>query len=280
MTEPTIDLHNNPYNETIRLGPLPERKVEIPVLKPRSGHPEPDGLPDRTPIKVGEVWENPVNRERAMLLELPWENQAGRVTAELTALVGARVVGEHRHPALVERFTTLEGELTVNRGHGHVAHCLSPAPQRPSAWRRAACNGGGRSIQLPRSAPGTLAQGVVAMVAGLSDGIRVAARAGYPSSSVPAGFGRGMSVNPCSSAALTASRRCWGWPTRSSSSRRRGSRRSSSRGDRLPERPLWSGVDASRSGTPGRFLPYSPARRVSASPKRSSCTPIRSIKER
>src|SRR5262249_13284706 len=29
--------------------------------------------------------------------------------------VGARVVGEHRHPALVERFTALEGELTVKR---------------------------------------------------------------------------------------------------------------------------------------------------------------------
>jgi hypothetical protein len=32
---------------------------------------------------------------------------------ELTALVGARVVGENRHPALVERFTVLEGELTL-----------------------------------------------------------------------------------------------------------------------------------------------------------------------
>ena len=37
----------------------------------------------------------------------------GRATAKLTALVGARVIGEHGHPALVERFTVLEGELTV-----------------------------------------------------------------------------------------------------------------------------------------------------------------------
>ncbi len=78
-------------------------------------HPEPDGPPDHAPIKVGEVWENPVAGERAMILELPWENQAGRATAELTARAGARVVGEHRHPALVERFTVLEGELTVKR---------------------------------------------------------------------------------------------------------------------------------------------------------------------
>ena len=63
-------------------------------------HPDPHGSPDRTPIKVGEVWENPVTRERATILERPWDNPAGRATAELTALVGARVVGEHRHPAL------------------------------------------------------------------------------------------------------------------------------------------------------------------------------------
>ena len=78
-------------------------------------HPEPNGPPDRTPIKVGEVWENPVTRERATILERPWDNQAGRVTAELTAFVGARVVGEHYHPALVECFTPVDGELTVKR---------------------------------------------------------------------------------------------------------------------------------------------------------------------
>ena len=78
-------------------------------------HPDPNGPPDRTPIRVGEVWENPVTRERATILELPYENCEGRATAELTALVGARVVGEHRHPSVVERFTVLEGELTVKR---------------------------------------------------------------------------------------------------------------------------------------------------------------------
>ena len=76
-------------------------------------HPDPSAQPDLTPIRVGEVWENPVTGERATILELPHENPEGRVTAELTALVGARVMGEHRHPALVERFTVLEGELTL-----------------------------------------------------------------------------------------------------------------------------------------------------------------------
>jgi quercetin dioxygenase-like cupin family protein len=78
-------------------------------------HPDPNGAPDLTPIQIGEVWENLATRERATILELPDMNPDGRAAAELTALVGARVVGEHRHPALVESFTVLEGELTVKR---------------------------------------------------------------------------------------------------------------------------------------------------------------------
>ena len=78
-------------------------------------HPEPLVAADRTPIAAGEVWENPITKERATIVERPWDNPEGRATAELTALVGARVVGEHRHPALVERFTVLEGVLTVKR---------------------------------------------------------------------------------------------------------------------------------------------------------------------
>jgi mannose-6-phosphate isomerase-like protein (cupin superfamily) len=75
--------------------------------------PDPDGPPHLTPVQLGEVWENPVTGERATILELPDANPEGRATSELTARVGARVVGEHRHPALVERFTVLEGELTL-----------------------------------------------------------------------------------------------------------------------------------------------------------------------
>ena len=78
-------------------------------------HPDPNGAPDLTPIQVGEVWENPQTGERAKILELPAANADGRAVAELTALVGARVVGEHYHPALVERFTAVAGELTVLR---------------------------------------------------------------------------------------------------------------------------------------------------------------------
>lgn len=91
---------------------IDERFLELAGTD-RMSHPDPHGPPDRTPIKVGEVWENPVTREHGTILELPWDNSEGRVTAELIARVGSRVAGEHRHPALVERFTVLEGELTV-----------------------------------------------------------------------------------------------------------------------------------------------------------------------
>jgi hypothetical protein len=45
----------------------------------------------------------------------------------LTALAGARVVGEHRHPALVERFNAIEGELTTSTR----AFCIKA--RRPSS---------------------------------------------------------------------------------------------------------------------------------------------------
>jgi quercetin dioxygenase-like cupin family protein len=98
-------------------------------------HPDSGGPPDRRPIEVGEVWENPVTRERATILERPWDNPEGRAAAELLALVGARVVGEHHHPGLIERFTVLEGELTVKRdGHTSVLHEGGTAVIGPGVW--------------------------------------------------------------------------------------------------------------------------------------------------
>jgi quercetin dioxygenase-like cupin family protein len=98
-------------------------------------HPEPNSAPDRNPIEVGEVWENPVTKERATILERPWDNPEGRVTAELNALVGARVMGEHYHPTLVEQFTVLEGALTMKRdGRTRVLHQGETAVIEPGIW--------------------------------------------------------------------------------------------------------------------------------------------------
>jgi mannose-6-phosphate isomerase-like protein (cupin superfamily) len=101
----------------------------------RISHPEPDGPPDRRPVQVGELWENPVTKERITILERPWDNPVGRATAELSALVGARVAGEHYHPALIEQFTVLEGELTVKReGRIGILHEGETAVIQPGTW--------------------------------------------------------------------------------------------------------------------------------------------------
>jgi mannose-6-phosphate isomerase-like protein (cupin superfamily) len=98
-------------------------------------HPGSDSATDLRPIMVGEVWENPVTREYATILEVPWHNQEGRAVAELNARVGARVVGEHMHPSIVERFTPLEGELTVRRnGNTGIVREGETAVIEPGVW--------------------------------------------------------------------------------------------------------------------------------------------------
>jgi hypothetical protein len=54
-------------------------------------HPDSNAPVNRTPIRVGEVWENPVTRET--ILELAHQKSERRALAELTALVGAEVIG-------------------------------------------------------------------------------------------------------------------------------------------------------------------------------------------
>jgi quercetin dioxygenase-like cupin family protein len=98
-------------------------------------HPDPNAPPDLTPIQIGEIWENPITRERATILKLSHQNAEGRVAAELIARVGAKVMGEHRHPGIVERFTVLEGELTVKRsGKTGILRQGQSATIEPDEW--------------------------------------------------------------------------------------------------------------------------------------------------
>ena len=79
-------------------------------------HPDPNGPDlhaDSDRRGLGRAPVSPVSAPRSSsFLD---RNPEGRVVAELIALVGARVVGEHAAPAIVERFTVPEGELTVKR---------------------------------------------------------------------------------------------------------------------------------------------------------------------
>lgn len=98
-------------------------------------HPDPAAPPDTRPIEPGEIWENPVTLERAVVLELPWSNDEGRAVAELTAVPGARVAAEHLHPALLESFSVMEGELTMTRdGSKSVLRAGERAEIEPGVW--------------------------------------------------------------------------------------------------------------------------------------------------
>ena len=59
----------------------------------------------------------------------------GRAAAVLTAVPGTRVVGEHMHPALVERFSVEDGELTVLLdGRKSVLGAGEQAEMQPGVW--------------------------------------------------------------------------------------------------------------------------------------------------
>ena len=76
-----------------------------------------------------------MTRERAVIVDLPWLNDEGRLVVDLTALPGARVVGEHLHPAQVESFSVQEGELTMLRdGRKSVLRAGQGAKIEPGVW--------------------------------------------------------------------------------------------------------------------------------------------------
>jgi len=66
------------YSSLIGLGKSVPTKRPLCETWARMSHPDPNGPPDRRPIKVGEVWENPVTGERLVILERPWDNPASR----------------------------------------------------------------------------------------------------------------------------------------------------------------------------------------------------------
>jgi mannose-6-phosphate isomerase-like protein (cupin superfamily) len=64
-------------------------------------------LPDRR----GQVFENPVTGERAIVLSDPRVQPQGVLVSHLFIAPGGRVSVKHRHPSLTERFRVLHGEV-------------------------------------------------------------------------------------------------------------------------------------------------------------------------
>jgi quercetin dioxygenase-like cupin family protein len=59
----------------------------------------------------GQVFDNPVTAERAVIITDPLEHPQGVLVVELHVEPGGRVAGAHRHPGVVERFRVLRGEV-------------------------------------------------------------------------------------------------------------------------------------------------------------------------
>jgi len=62
-------------------------------------------------LKAGEMLENPVTGERAVVRVGTAESSGELLVADLFVRPGGAVMGEHVHPALDESFTVIRGRL-------------------------------------------------------------------------------------------------------------------------------------------------------------------------
>lgn len=88
--------------------------------------------------RCGDVYENKVTGEYAVVIRGTEDRGDGPGIAHLTARPGAAVVGEHIHPNIVEKFTVISGTLdariggqrmTLQRGQSAIV-----APGVPHDW--------------------------------------------------------------------------------------------------------------------------------------------------
>jgi len=61
--------------------------------------------------KRGEIYENPVTGERALIREGSEEHHGARLVVDLFLRPGARVAAPHYHPGLSESFTVVSGRV-------------------------------------------------------------------------------------------------------------------------------------------------------------------------
>jgi quercetin dioxygenase-like cupin family protein len=63
--------------------------------------------------RIGEVLENPVTGERAVIRITPLPSNGYALVADLYVRPGGAVTGEHIHPGLTETFTVINGQLGI-----------------------------------------------------------------------------------------------------------------------------------------------------------------------
>jgi mannose-6-phosphate isomerase-like protein (cupin superfamily) len=88
--------------------------------------------------RCGDIYENRVTGEYAIILRGTEDRGDGPGIAHLTARPGAAVVGEHFHPHIVERFTVLRGRLNARIGDRVLTlepgHSATAEPGVPHDW--------------------------------------------------------------------------------------------------------------------------------------------------
>jgi len=71
---------------------------------------------DAQPIRVGQLYENPVTGEHGVVRVAPGEANGHLLVVDLYLRPGAAVAGEHVHPAVTEAFTVVRGRPAVRHG--------------------------------------------------------------------------------------------------------------------------------------------------------------------
>jgi hypothetical protein len=72
-------------------------------------------LGDKPMSKAGDVFENPVTGERAVVRVGTEESTDGWMVNDLYVWPGGTVAGEHIHPTIVERFTVQRGKIGISQ---------------------------------------------------------------------------------------------------------------------------------------------------------------------
>jgi quercetin dioxygenase-like cupin family protein len=71
-------------------------------------------------LRRGEVYENPMTGERAVVRVGTDETAGARLVVDLYVSPGGRVAAEHYHPTIVERFTVVRGRVGISLGGTHT----------------------------------------------------------------------------------------------------------------------------------------------------------------
>jgi ribosomal protein S18 acetylase RimI-like enzyme/quercetin dioxygenase-like cupin family protein len=90
------------------VGPIPILSYRLDLSDPGREQPM-----DTPAARVGELYENPVTGERAIVRVPPQEANGHLLVVDLYLSPGGRVAGEHVHPVTTEAFTVVRGRLAV-----------------------------------------------------------------------------------------------------------------------------------------------------------------------